>query len=283
MKKASLLLLLLTAAGAYAAKAGDDSAATVRPTPYMHYVELADSLVRAEAWDEAETALRLALRTEPANPSNQLLLSNMGMILTAQGKYGEAIEHLDVALTLNPRSFLALKHRGLARSAMGCPEEAISDFSEALAIDSADNGVRCLRAAMYAHTRRYPSAIADFSRVLDSDRENPEALEGMANCCIAKGAPEEAVPFLNRLLDIRKEPEHYFTRGLVLARLGRLPEASEDVSQGLLIEPANGDLWLLKAYVEKLTYRINEAKESLAKARRYGADPNLENELLPDF
>lgn len=250
---------------------------------YMRYVEKADSLVVAERWEEAEKCLRLALHTEPANPGNQLLLTNMGMILTAQGKYGEAISHLDVALSLNPRSFLALKRRGIAYSAMRQMDDAADSFTQALAIDSLDTDVRCLRATVYACTDRLDSAMADYNRVLTTDRNNLTALEGMSACLIWRGSHDEALPFLNRLIEQKPEADHLFTRGLAYARLGRLTEASEDASEGLLMDPSSGNLWLLRAYIEKITYRLNEAKSSLQKAHRYGCDRDLEYQLLPDL
>lgn len=250
---------------------------------YLRYVEKADSCVLNEEWESAEKFLRQALKCEPANPGNQLLLTNMGMILTAQGKYGEAIRHLDTALTLNPGSFLAYKNRGMAYSAMMRLEDACNDFSKALEIDSLDINVRCLRATVYAYGNRIDKASKDYSFVLGKDRDNVAALEGMATCCLALGKHDEAIPFLNRLIEIKPEPEHYFTRGLSLAYLGRFTEASEDSKEGLLLDPSNGNLWLLRAYIEKTTYRHNEAKNSLEKARKFGADRELEYQLLPNM
>lgn len=277
MKHVTLALILL--AGMFFGV----SASSLNSELYMKYVGQADSLVNAERWEEAESCLRLALHAEPANPGNQLLLTNMGMILTAQGKYGEAISHLDAALSLNPRSFLALKRRGIAYLAMRQMEDAAADFSKALAIDSLDTDVRCLRATVYACSDNSAGAMADYNRVLAIDRNNATALEGMATSLLAKGSHDEAIPFLNRLIEQKPESDHLFTRGLAYARLGRLTEASEDASEGLLMDPSNGNLWLLKAYIEKITYRINEAKESLRKANRYGCDRELEYQLLPDL
>lgn len=277
-----MILLALTAATALAAY-GDDSAAMINSATYLRCVEKADSLVSAGDWEAAGTALKEALRAEPANPSNQLLLANMGMILTAQGKYGDAVRHLDAALALNPRSFLAYKHRGVAYSAMKRFDDAIADFTQALEIDSADNDVRCMRATIYACRNRMAEATADYTDILSRDKDNVKALEGMATCCLAEEKHDAALPYLNRLIELNPEPEHYFSRGLAYARLGRIPEATEDAAEGLLHDPACGNLWLLRAYIEKLTYRNNDAKTSLQKAHRYGADPELEQQLIPDL
>ena len=250
---------------------------------YMRYVAKADSLAAEEKWEEAENALKKALRSEPANPANQMLLTNLGMILTAQGKYGDALTHLNASLTLNPNSFIALKNRGMVYSAMNQIDNALSDFSIAIQLDSLDNDVRCLRATLYSISNNYDKAYEDYNIVLTRDRDNLSALEGLTQCAFARGKQEEAIPFLNRLIELKPDPDFHFSRGLALAQLGRFTEASEDVSQGLLLDPANGNLWLLRAYIEKITYRHNDAKTSLQKARRYGADSELEYQLLPDM
>ena len=280
MRQIFILLLMSLSLTAYA---DGESAAALNSPQYLRCVEMADSLSAASQWERAETCLRSALRLEPANPANQLLLANMGMILTARGKYGEALQHLDASLSLNPHSFIALKQRGVAYSAMNRYRDAAADFTAALELDSLDADVRCLRATVYALSDSTSLAIADYSKVLDRHRDHTGALEGMATCCLSRGDQDQAIPFLNRLVELEPDPEHYFMRGLAFARLGRFAEATDDANEGLRRDPANGNLYLLRAYVEKLTYRINDAKDNLNKALRYGADDMLRQELLPDL
>ncbi len=279
MKKAILILILLTSI----LNGNITLASETGSHPYLRYVEQADSLIKLEKWDEAEVCLRNALRTEPANPGNQMLLINMGMILTAQGKYGDAIRHLDTVIGINPNSFLAYKNRALAYSAMKLWNEAEADFSAALEIDSLANDVRCLRATTNTYLGNLPEAKKDFNLVLSKEKDSLSALEGLFYCAIIEEKYDDAVPFLNQLIDLKTDPDLHFFRGLALSKLGRLSEASEDVAKGLLLDPSSGNLWLLRAYIEKISYRLNEAKASLAKARKFGADRELESRLLPDL
>lgn len=279
--KAAILLTILTAS--LTALTQNQSAPSLNSPKYLNYVEIADSLAAIEQWEQAEDCLRSALRLEPANPANQLLLANMGMILTARGKYGDALTHLNAALALNPHSFLALKHRGITYSAISNYRDAAADFTAALEIDSLDTDVRCLRATVYAISDSIPLAVADYSKVLEKDRDNLQALEGLSTCCLTQGDHDQAIPYLNRIIELKPDPEQYFLRGLAFARLGRFTEASADANEGLRHDLTNGNLFLLRAYIEKLTYRINEAKDDLEKAVRYGADNTLRQELLPDL
>ena len=58
----------------------------------------ADSLVKAEVY------LKKAMRIEPANPNNYILLSNLGTIQRTLGKHDDAILSYSSALMLAPKS-----------------------------------------------------------------------------------------------------------------------------------------------------------------------------------
>ena len=49
-------------------------------TPYLDLVEKADKACADGKWIEAASLLQNAIDSEPANPGNVLLLSNLGMV-----------------------------------------------------------------------------------------------------------------------------------------------------------------------------------------------------------
>ncbi|MDE6512147.1 MAG: hypothetical protein K2L00_08685, partial [Muribaculaceae bacterium] len=80
--------ILITVCGAACAiaQAAPFSADTVSQqapsSTYNRYLELADSAryhIGKEQWSEAARCTRDALRLEPANPSNPMLFSNLGL------------------------------------------------------------------------------------------------------------------------------------------------------------------------------------------------------------
>ena len=52
---------------------------------YLKYIDLADEAVRKQDWNRAEELLREAMRSEPSNPQNVMLLSNVGMFQFYRG------------------------------------------------------------------------------------------------------------------------------------------------------------------------------------------------------
>ena len=67
---------------------------------YISYIDSADVNIRAKNWLQAERFLLLALKQEPANNNNSLLISNLATVQRYQRKYGEALKNYDVALSL---------------------------------------------------------------------------------------------------------------------------------------------------------------------------------------
>ena len=77
---------------------------------YVERADSADHYIKAERWADAERNLKTALRLEPANPGNALLLSNLGYVQTMLGKFDDALESYDVSLSIAPKSaVVALK------------------------------------------------------------------------------------------------------------------------------------------------------------------------------
>ncbi|MDE5982828.1 MAG: hypothetical protein K2G92_06920, partial [Duncaniella sp.] len=72
MKFKTLLIIFLLATAPFSIMAQSSS--------YTDLVGDADKAIAAGKWDEAEQLLVKAMRLEPANPFNVLLMSNVGMM-----------------------------------------------------------------------------------------------------------------------------------------------------------------------------------------------------------
>ncbi len=239
---------------------------------YISLVAEADSLMSLEKWQEAEKKLTGALHCEPANPGNCMLLSNLGIVLNQEGRYEDAVRHFDVALTMNPNSFIALKNRGIAHLAREEAASALADFSRAIEVDSTDIDVYGLRGLTYMYRGDVKGATSDFKKVLKERPQDIDALEGMARCSRITGKSDEALSYYTQLIELKPDVDYYFSRGMLRAQGGNLADASADVKEGMLLDPQNANLYLLRAYIEHLSYRNNDAQDSLKLARKYGAD-----------
>ena len=78
---------------------------------YYQWVERADSCIKAKDWAGAESALVSALRTEPANGQNSLLMSNLGTVQRYAGNYDAALRSYTNGLLMTPHSVTLLRNR----------------------------------------------------------------------------------------------------------------------------------------------------------------------------
>ena len=109
------------------------------------YQELCDRAVTYTEQDslpQAEDYIRRAVKLEPSNPHNALLFSNLGTIQRRQRQYEQALESYNFALNIAPRAVPILLNR----------------------------------AAIYMELGRNNLAQADYSLVLDLEKNNEEAL-----------------------------------------------------------------------------------------------------------
>ena len=111
MRIATLLLTIIIYVSGVSATTTDD-------TPYLRLMGLADSAIAKEDWRKAEMLLVEALRLEPANPSNVILVSNLGMMRFYQGRDSMAIATLNDAHEMAPRAVVVLSNRGSVLAAL---------------------------------------------------------------------------------------------------------------------------------------------------------------------
>lgn len=102
------------------------------------YIELADSAdryMKSEKWDDAERVIIKALRHEPANKSNYILWSNLGMARSYKGDYDGALEAFETGLCLAPSSTILLNGRARIRLVKEQYSDAIADIDKSLSVD----------------------------------------------------------------------------------------------------------------------------------------------------
>ena len=105
---------------------------------YYQWVERADSCIKAKDWAGAESAVVSALRTEPANGQNSLLMSNLGTVQRYAGNYEAALRSYTNGLLMTPHSVTLLRNRAALFSEIDSIDRAYQDYSQILLIDDAD-------------------------------------------------------------------------------------------------------------------------------------------------
>ncbi len=227
------------------------------PQAIMAWLNLADTMARAERHEEAIALYRHALTLRPGDPYAH---NDLGCELTLIGRPAEAVGFLERAIALKPGHAEAHNNLGNALRALGRPAEALQQYRRALELkpaytaalnnlgaELAESGqpaealvvferARALRAndaatldnlgSALRHLGRFDEAIARHREALAVNPNFAEAHANLGRTLVAAGRIEEALPAFARALELRPTfVAVYGHHALALLRLGRTAEA----------------------------------------------------------
>ncbi|MDE5836378.1 MAG: tetratricopeptide repeat protein [Paramuribaculum sp.] len=274
--KIKLAILFITAASLWCSPAKSFA----DETPYIKMMGAADSAIAKGDWEIAEKYLRTAMRMEPANPANLLLLSNLGMIQFYQGQDSLALSTLTDACNIAPRTVPVLANRATVYEALGKYDEALSDCNRILAIDTANVRARAMRINYYMRKGKASDAEADLDTLLQYSPDNQLALILAGNIYTSTGRYAEAISPLTKVIEKDPQAEYYAVRALCRIMTGNLNDASSDIAEGLRINPSEGELYLYRAVLNKMRYRNDDAKSDAKRAVKLGVSQQRVQQFL---
>jgi tetratricopeptide (TPR) repeat protein len=244
-----------------------DTAVRLDPKSSRAYQNRAAAYNGLGRFDRALADCNEAVRLDPQNPG---ALNNRGVALTGLGRFGRAIDDLTESIRLDPGQVAAYVNRGLANTRYGLPDEAVADFEAALRrapnLAAAEAGMAQARSLLSSldrsgreglalrqtppesaaytdlgNSRRssgdWSGAIAEYSRAIEADPKNAEALafRGWSRACAGEpGAESDARAWLD--LNGWRDPfaPYMALLGVVAARqAGRAPAASDFLDEAL--------------------------------------------------
>ncbi|MDE6651156.1 MAG: tetratricopeptide repeat protein, partial [Paramuribaculum sp.] len=254
--------------------------ASADETPYIKMMGAADSAIAKGDWEVAEKYLRSAMRMEPANPANLLLLSNLGMIQFYQGQDSLALNTLTDACNIAPRTVPVLANRATVYEALGRYDEALNDCNRILAIDTANVRARAMRISHYMRENKTTDAEADLDTLLRYSPDNQLALILAGNIYTTTGRYAEAISPLSKVIEKDPQAEYYAVRALCRIMTGNLNDASTDIAEGLRLNPSEGELYLYRAVLNKMRYRNDDAKSDAKRAIKLGVPQQRVQQFL---
>lgn len=247
---------------------------------YLDLVDQADKAAKEQNWQRADSLLVEALRDEPANPSNALLVSNLGMVRFYDGRDSLALATLDDALAMAPNSVAVLANRARVLTANGRVVDAIADYDCIEQIDSTFVDTYLYRGLIYLYGGNFEKAEPDLRRLNTLAPNREETWIAMASYHSILDQPEEALPYYRKLIDHASAPEYYAARAMILIKRDALLDAAEDIASGLELDPNYAELYLCRALLNKKRYLSVESAADAQRAISLGSDPARVKMLL---
>jgi Flp pilus assembly protein TadD len=170
---------------------------------------------------------------------------NLGDALITKGDAVGAIPYFQAACRANPTSVVAATELGVALFAAAKLPEAEEQFKLALTLDAGYTDARFDLASVQAARGEWLSAVTEFQRVLEQRPDDSrtrqhlgEALYLWGDEFAKTGDSEQAVARYRAALEFRPPDAEIHTKAaLMLARLGRFPEAQSELESALKIDP----------------------------------------------
>ena len=247
---------------------------------YYAYVDSAQLFIKKKDWSNAESFIVKAIKAEPSNGNNSLLLSNLATIQRKQGKLREALKNYNMALDMTPNAVTLLMNRASLLVELDSLEMASADYERVVKLDPLQEEARFNHGMIALERQDAATAKADFEEML---RYNPNSLlanEGLGFMHKALGNYAKATQHLSEVIKASPTVSLLGNRADCYLMQRKLNEASEDINNALQVDPNDGYLYLLRARLNRMRYENEAAKRDVQLAIDHGIDPAMAKEIL---
>ena len=252
-----------------------------RAQTYDELITRSFDCLKADSLQQAEEALRQALRLEPGNPCNGMLLLNMGTIERRLGRLQDACDSYTIGLGFLPGNATLLLNRAQLLAEMERYDAAISDYTEVIMQRPDDENAYYERAMCRLMNHDTIGARIDLEQI---DRMNPQSARsrlGMAYVYKAQGMWREAAELYDAL--IRRNPRNASLlreRAEVHYLSNRMGAALDDVNRSIEIDPRDCYSYVLRAQIRYARGDREFARRDLNQALELGLDRSEVTDLI---
>jgi tetratricopeptide (TPR) repeat protein len=230
---------------------------------------LARVLAAGKNYEQSLPYLETVLKKKPENTA---ALLEKARILFTQGQINQALDTFQQIRRLSPDDAETQREIAEAFFAAGRYPEALVEFQRLVRQYPENFHLQEKLGSLYLQTKNYPQAVAAYEASLAIDPDYVYAQLGLARAYNLSGQKEKAVPYYQRLLKNRENPEIKLELASLLIEMQQFPEAFE-IYEGLLRE--NPSLWEVRYRWATALYRLKEFRKANDQLERLIQDqPN---------
>lgn len=247
--------------------------ASEEENPYLRYVEKAEEAIGKRDWETGIAYLQEAMRSDPGNAQNVMLMSNVGMLQFYNGEDSLALRTLSEARAMAPASVVILNNRARVLTGMERLDDALRDYDLILEMDSTYAAAYQEKASIELRLGKFLEAENDIMRfrALKPNDSQGKLIQAVINANTDR--IDEAISLYGELLDEKQESVWFSARAMCYLVKGDLAEAADDIANGLEIDPQDAELYYCRAYLNRLRYREEDARTDAKRALELGINP----------
>lgn len=239
---------------------------------YLKCLSQADSLVKLSDYAQAEVKLNDAINSEPDNPMNVLLMSNIGLMRHYSGSDSLALEILNKAVDLAPASVTIRSNKAKVLASLNLLKQAENEYATVAKLDSTIAEPLYMQTILNLSMENVARADSVSSVLIRRFPTNLQAQEARAYFLVHDKQFEQALPLLNASIKADPTATNYSQRAFCHLMLKNLNEASADINSALNLDPLNAELYAYRAALNKMRFRPEDAETDARHALQLGAN-----------
>ena len=249
-------------------------------TPYFQYIDSAQTYIYSHDWPAAEQWLLKAFMTDPDNPGNSMVLSNIATLQRYQGKLAEAVKNYTLALDMTPHAVTLLLNRAALYVEMDSVQRAIDDYERVCELDLYNTEARYslgVLAMERGDTKRAEELFNEIKRI------NPNSglyHEGMGLLHKRNGNHARAAELFSQVIKVQPTSQLLGHRADCYLAMKRLNDAADDIRTALEMTPDDPYLYLLRAKLNKLRFQRDDMNRDIDTAVSLGLSRDYINQAL---
>ena len=251
-------------------------------SPYFQYLDSAQTYIYSHDWPVAEQWLFKAFTSDPDNPGNSMVLSNIATLQRYQGKLSDAVKNYSLALDMTPHAVTLLLNRAALYVEMDSVQRAIDDYERVCELDLYDTESRYslgVLAMERGDTRRAEDLFNEIKRI------NPKSglyHEGMGLLHKRNGNHSRAAELFSQVIKVQPSAQLLGHRADCYLAMKRLNDAEEDIRTALEMSPDDPYLYLLRAKLNKLRFQRDDMNRDIDTAVTLGLSRDYINQALQE-
>lgn len=248
---------------------------------YENLVEQSCDLLEQDSLEAAQRVITQALRLEPGNATNGMLLCNLGTIQRRLGDLEGASQSYTIALGFMPDNPTILLSRAKLFAATGRYTEALDDYNTLVINHPNDEDFLYQRAMCLLMNKDTLGARLDLEKINELNPQSAQARLGMANVYKAQRFFREAIELYDAL--VKRNPKSarlYRDRAEAHYLDNHTNTALADINRSIELDPRDPYAYLLRAQIRYVKNDKEFARRDINQALTLGLDRAEASELL---
>ncbi|WP_432738768.1 tetratricopeptide repeat protein [Maridesulfovibrio sp. FT414] len=211
--------------------------------------------------DSNGKAIELFNKAIEINPNDPKAWAQKGVSYSEMGDHKKAIELYDKAIEINPKYFNAWRQKGVSYAKMGDEKKAIELYDKAIEINPKDHKAWRQKGVCYAIMGDREKAIELYDKALEINPKDFDAWRDKGVNYAKMGDKNKALELYDKAIEINPK-DHYAWRekGLSLYSLKKYPESIECLKEACELAPNNFQYASELEYIKTKSRSPNKTK-----------------------